>query len=363
MPITLKPWRKEVVIGDELLSKLPDKVKQTVLNESRDDKERMKTLLQYLYEAIGNYERVAGILGLPLQTTYDWMLRLGINVKEDEYAKRRRLAKIKSTTKERKVVMWVLAHSDGNATQCSRQVLVQLGTPDPWLLSLFVETFKHHAEVRIRPRMKSNGRLDWRAWCCLPIEGYSWLLDKKPPNLEGDLLWSLLATLIDAEGSIGLYRKRSYASPQLEIGSENYSLLKSVQDELAKRGIEARLRIEKRKGAKTRVGSFKADYWCLGIYSKHLLREVLSKIVDKLYLPWKRAMATLALQVCEGPTKWDDVADVIRDIRRFKGKTLELSKQIILHRLAESPPRPVLIWAIPVEVDPPPYLKATLAVA
>jgi len=72
--------------------------------------------------------------------------------------------------------MWTLTHTDRNATAVGRQVCVQVGTPDPWLINLFARVFGRHADIEVRPTIGVDGRPKWHAWCLLPVEGYLCLL-------------------------------------------------------------------------------------------------------------------------------------------------------------------------------------------
>ena len=189
MPMELKPWRRKVVIGDEVLEKLPKEVTQALRDSTLSDKEKLRALLQHLYKALRNHKAIAALIGVPAITVYNWMIRLNIDVKEHKGFKERRLTKVKDVTPEEAAKMWVLTHSDGNVTVSGRQVLAQIGTPDPWLIHYFKEVFGKHAEVKVKPHISSNGRPEWHAWCFLPIEGYSWILSSEPPAALGENFW------------------------------------------------------------------------------------------------------------------------------------------------------------------------------
>jgi len=177
MPIVLKPFRKAVAISDETLSSLPEEVRDAVKNE-KSDRKRMKVLLQFLYGKLRSYWKVAETLGLSPITTYYWMLTLGVPVRERETPKRRRLAKLKNIDDFEKVRMWTIIYCDGAIQRCGRRLKVQIGTPGPWLLHMFSEIFKPHAEVKVNSRIDSYGSPKWEAGCYLPCEGCSWLLKK-----------------------------------------------------------------------------------------------------------------------------------------------------------------------------------------
>ena len=75
------------------------------------------------------------------------------------------------------------------------------------------------------------------------------------------------------------------------------------------------------------------------IANKEGIAKIATSIVDHVHLPWKRALLKLALKVCMQPTKWDEVSELIHEIRRLRDATLKISKYIITKCLAESPPR------------------------
>jgi len=335
----LNPWRRKIILNDGLLNSLPKEVVEVLQGSSKSDKEKLKVLLQHLYDKAGSHYRVAEIIGVPPSTVFSWMMRLKVNIQEKQKTRQRRLAKVKEASALEKAIMWMLTYSDGCVRRAGRHVEVRICTPDPWLVHLFTKTFSTHADVKVSPSITTS-RLYWTARCVLPIEGYSWLLINEPPRINNDaLLWYSLATLIDAEGSLTIQRKKGYAIPCLRVRMENLKVLRIFKDKLANHGVRVNLRLEEQAGEENKIGRFKNDLWCLEINSKSSLSTALREVVDKLTLPWKQLMAKLALSVCTHPTRWEDIADLLFEIRRLRNSVITLSKRKILERFAESPPR------------------------
>jgi len=111
-------------------------------------------------------------------------------------------------------------------------------------------------------------------------------------------------------------------------------LLKKLKGSSGREKVKTSLRIERRSGATTKLSSFKKNCWRLSICGKPSILKVLKRIIKDL-LPVKQAMARLMLQVCVEPVKCSDVVDLVKELKRLRDKTLEISKS-----LAESPPRP-----------------------
>ncbi|GEM_PF-1996472 len=354
MPIELKPWRRKVVISDELLEKLPKEVAQVLHDSSLSDKEKLRALLQHLYEELQSHVAVATLIGVPAITVYNWMIRLNVNVKECRARKERRLAKVKEVTPKEMVRMWAFAHSDGNAIVLGRQICVQLNTPDPWLIQLFAELFMKHAHIKVKPITDSHGRPMWHAWCYLPIEGYSWILnDELSFVTANEELWEALATLIDTEGTITIHPKKesNVVRVCLKIYSGNLRLLQYIKHRLYNEGIKVKLKYKVEAGRETNVGRLSSDIWHFTINAKPSLIRVFEEVAEKLELPWKRMLAKLGLGILRERLAWSEVEDLVREIRRFRQRTLEVSKRRILKRLAESPPRLLKPLASPLLTD------------
>ncbi len=343
MPAELKPWRRKVVISDEILEKLPKEVVQALRDSSLSDKEKLRALLQHLYEVFRSYIAVAALIGVPAATVYNWMIRLNVDIREYEACKERRLAKIKKVAPKEMAKMWFFAHSDGCAIAMGRQVYVQVRTPDPWLIHLFTELFGRHVDIKVKPVIDFDGGSNWHAWCYLPIEGYSWILSDEPPSImTGEGLWEALAVLIDTEGTITIRREKRGKATEvtLVIPSENLRLLQRIKHELRSNGIKAKLGRIKETGQETKVGRLNSDCWRLAIYAKPSLIRVLEEVADRLTLPWKHMLAKLSLRVLREQLAWSEVEDLVSEVRRFRRRTLDVSKRYILEQLAENPPRP-----------------------
>ena len=336
MPVELKPWQRKIVISDETLKELPEEVRRETLNDAKTDREKLKQLLQYLYERYKNYRRVALILGLPHATIYYWMLRLGIPVRELPACKSRRLAKVKEVTDEQKVQMWVFAQTDSSVIQYGRVLRVSLSSPNPYLIQYFKEVFETVGDVRVRPGM--NGiDYEWFATVYLPMEGYQWLTQPLPRGLfmKNESFWAFIAMLTDTEGSILMRKVSSWIAWEWRVEMQNVELLRLARQGLSKRGVKSSLQICKWKGAQTNMGSYSADLWRLKVYSNNALYIVLREITPRLRIPWKVWLARLALRDFQTQ---EELIDAVRQIQKIKRFIINRSKQAIKERLAESPP-------------------------
>ena len=115
----------------------------------------------------------------------------------------------------------------------------------------------------------------------------------------------------------------------LKAWSENSRLLQRIRQGLRVKGIEAKLALSGRAGRETSIGRLNNDCRCLGFYAKPSLIRMSEEVTDRLELPWKHMLAKLGLRVLLERLTWIEVEDLVREIRRLRRRTLEVSKSYL----------------------------------
>lgn len=294
-------------------------------------KRELHQFLDYLHNERGmSLNDIAKLIGNKTSGYTSWVCRqLGVQTRPFEEArlkgireKRRKYErKPFDGTDEDKAYLLGLRHGDLSVSKPWNGVVrVSTSTTHPAMVRLFRSLFEPYGHVYQHPRYKKDTQTyEWNLYAI--VDGTFEFLLSPFTDLAGWILsspsitLSYLAGLLDAEGSIGIYRAKSFTSLSVAYYNTDLGLMQFVSEAI--RGLGYRPLppyLDKKKGFRSPGYhiEMKNDYWrvLLARFSEcqAFLRRLPIRHPEKLK---KRALAnTLTLG-----QPWDDVGPRVREIR------------------------------------------------
>jgi len=328
---------REIVVPEELLAMTSEKAKRMVMDEALDANQRFKVLIENLHWSKSvPVNKLSKYINVPRTTLQEWVKRMNVRVRDKITALQ--LANTKYAKRDfdgddaEKLRLWYFAHTDGSVIQNGQQVLVVLGTPDPYLALLFKEVFGKYRYVGVAPYRDSKGNYAWKLWTYLPIRGYSWFLEKCIPTpIDNDVkLYNALSITIDAEGSL-CARSREGRTTEFEVVlyNEKAHVVEPLYEALKQYGYRVRLHVTV-KGTTINYGRTGNDCYHISIYAKAHVKRLLSNV--ELALPQKRLKALLirhALREPSEPVYWSTIEPFYSEVEAVHEELLMESKRVL----------------------------------
>ncbi|MEM1537531.1 MAG: hypothetical protein QXK12_03200 [Candidatus Nezhaarchaeales archaeon] len=162
-----------------------------------------------------------------------------------------------------------------------QQVLVALGTPDPYLALLFKEVFAKYGHVGVAPYRNSENHYMWRLWVLLPLKSFQYLLEKRipAPLNDDEKLYSALSITIDCEGSVYAQnpKGRRAASFAVAFYNEKAYVIEPLYETLKQRRYGVKLYTTP-KGKEAGHDRYSNDYYHSIVHAKAHVKRLLENV-------------------------------------------------------------------------------------
>jgi hypothetical protein len=310
-------------------------------------KAELRELMDYLHNGQGlSLNDIAKLIGNKTSGYTSWLCRrLGVPRRPFEEArlkgireKRRKYErKPFDGTDEDKAYLLGLRHGDLSASRPWKGVVrISTSTTHPAMAQLFHSLFEPFGHVYQHPRYKKETQsYEWNLSTILDST-FDFLLQEFEDvrdwiASDKQLLLSYLAGLLDAEGSFVTTRdNRGLATVFVDYNNSDKALLDWVQESIRSMGFATSLRINKRKGVRTKKYGIvhRTDYWQLSAYGAGRVQELVELL--KVRHPEKIRRRQMALKVVIGKpyTDYQEENELLRasikaEVRDFVRKAEE----------------------------------------
>ena len=301
---------------DELLSLLRTKG-LSIKNLDERKKRELREFLDNLCNKQGrSLNDVAKMIGNKTSGYTSWLCRqLGVTVRPFEEARLRGIKEKRRKyerrpfdgTDEDRAYLLGLRHGDLSVSKpWNGAIRVSTSTTHPAMAELFRSLFERYGHVYQHPRYKSDtNSYEWNLFTILDptFEFLSAKFEESKQWLDSSksVLLSYLSGLLDAEGSLITTRdRRGKVALFVDYYNSNKALLEWVMNHLEALGYHCSLRINKRKGTRTRKYGIihRIDYWQLSAIGVKNIQELI-RILQPRHGEKKRRKA-IALSVRPG---------------------------------------------------------------
>ncbi|HVC26764.1 MAG TPA: hypothetical protein VND40_01245 [Nitrososphaerales archaeon] len=224
-------------------------------------------------------------------------------------------------------------------------VMVTTSSTHPAMCDLFDRLFSPHGHVSHYPRYKKDtNTYEWNIGVTLDAS-FEFLLQKFEQSLpwvrsSEEITMPYLSGLLDAEGSIVITKDQfQKVALFVDYSNSNKALLDWIRSELISRGYFCSVRINKRKGVRTKKWGIvhRKDYWQLSSYGMDNIQKLIAELKPRH--SEKIARREIALAVHKGQEYSSVAAEIaslrsrIKDgVRRFVLQAEQLHKQARLER-------------------------------
>jgi hypothetical protein len=303
-------------LQEELLALLRTKglsIKE--LDEKR--KEELRLFLDYLHNTKGrSLNDIAKLIGNKTSGYTSWVCRhLDVKCRPFEEArlkgireKRRKYERRPfDGTDEDRAYLLGLRHGDLSVSKPWKGVVrVSTSTTHPAMAKLFHSLFEPYGHVYQHPRYKEDqDSYEWNLSTILD-ESFGFLLQEFENVKEWlesslELTMAYLSGLLDAEGSVITTKdNRGYAVVFVDYYNSDKTLLNWVEGRIRLLGYHCSLRINKRKGVRTRKYGIihRSDYWQLTTFSMDTVQKFLASLQPRH--PEKVKRKAIAMKVNKG---------------------------------------------------------------
>ena len=190
-------------------------------------------------------------------------------------------------TDEDKAYLLGISHGDFNVSRpFGDAVKVTTSSTHPAMCELFDQLFSPYGHVSHYPRYKKDtNTYEWNVGVTLDAS-FEFLLQKFEQSLpwvrsSGEITMAYLSGLLDAEGSIVITKDQSRkVALFVDCSNSNKALLDWIRYELIARGYFCSVRINKRKGVRTKKWGIvhRKDYWQLSSYGMDNIQKLISEL-------------------------------------------------------------------------------------
>ena len=317
-------------------------------------KAQLRDFLDYLHNTKGmSLNDVAKLVGNKTSGYTSWVCRqLGVPRRPFEEArlkgireKRRKYERRPfDGTDEDRAYLLGLRHGDLSVSKPWKGVVrVSTSTTHPAMAKLFSSLFEPYGHVYQSPRYKKDtGTYEWNLNTILDssfdflMKEFNDVKDWIASNTS--LVLSYLSGLLDAEGSIISTRdNRGLATLFVDYYNSDLVLLGWVQESIEKMGYHTSLRINKKKGTKTKKYGIvhRSDYWQLSAFGTYSIQEFARALSPKH--PEKIKKREVALRMVIGAPYEEYEAEIVALRLAIRAEVAQFVERARLEYLAKHP--------------------------
>jgi hypothetical protein len=278
------------------------------------------------YQKGESLKQIAGDAVGPV-TVFNHLHKRGVPLRDKVEAQIKAVTKFEKLafdgTESERAYLLGFARGDLGVAMHGRAIRVKTSSTHPAMTELVLGLFAPYGPSRIYPRFSKMVGYEWAVEAELD-QSFDFLLkkDTPPATRSKKVIFSYLAGLFDAEGSVWLWDGRAFA-PRLSFTNKDLTMLDWIENQLTALGFHWSRSLPDRSG----------------VYHTHLWRkaEILA-LVQSLPLrhPEKKAKVRLLLgredSASEFDSKWYGVLDAIEYDRL---EFIELAKRILEERISQ----------------------------